>query len=1769
MWRKSKYVILAVVLLICCAVLVACGSGASQRELRTAAKATRMTYLFTDAFEGLDSVRSATKTESGLSVLVRCDTESFSLSDVSIPGASFALYVSREYQIPYPEEIELNIDVPFTAFLSATRGDAVLECDITILRAHDFGEWAYIAEPTCTEAGSKHRQCAFCDLDEVVAIDALGHDYTDWTEVRPVTCLEESERVRTCRRCEYEDREITAAPGHDLVHHEGKASCTEPGWAPYDTCSRCDYTTFEELPASGHHPVTDPAKEATCTEDGCSEGSHCEKCGEVFTEQIIYPALGHLYAEISHKDPTCTEAGLIVRKCSRCEDEEREEIAALGHSFDGEICTRCGYRAAVGLVYRLVDGYYVVESIGTFAGSELYVPATYNGLPVIGIDSGAFANATFVKRIILPVGLAYIDPDAFYGCDAIEEISAPSDIFYNTQIVDRAFGAVAKCTITGSYLYRDGAYVSPVISASSAVTMRATITTAGRFECNYAVSSERGSDILYVYYNGTLLDQISGEVGYKPLVLNATLVGDVIEFTYAKDSSINNGDDCAYVRFATPKSIPSSLKTVTLLDAKGNVESKIFYADGEISGVSFDKDAKLSDYTANAARSYPLYFVGTADEWRTFKGDHTTFTNKEDVYFYEAEHGSERNWRYVNGVPALGPYGTHTFENEGYTCVARVCSCGYTIPADTVDPVHKYSEWAVETPATCTVNGSETRRCALCGKVEQESIERKGHTPGEWTVSEPATCTKDGERVKKCTVCQTVLEREAIPAAHHYENGVCTVCGTPQPTFTRVNAEGVEDEEGNYIFFGEYPQSRVTDEDVVAALTLAAGDLPTESDSKSWTSYRYYKSSVNTVDYMWYIDLSYSENKYRGVFFTSYRPFSTTSASAADCSSQDNSGYYVNTIYWFKYEPIKWRILEDNDGEAFVFCENIIDSQEYYADVHTRFGDETVYPNNYKESNIRNWLNESFYNTAFGTAQKNEILLSFVDNSARSTSDSKNDLEQAITYSENTRDYVFLLSVQEVTAKEYGFNSNYSADDFTARYKEHTDYALSQGVWYESNWTSSDWWLRSPRNYYGSNSLAGMVSYSGSVDSAGSSVINTYLGVVPALRLRLHEPTPPAYTRVDAEGAEAEDGDYLLFGSYPQSSVQDASVVSALNERAGDLPTASDSGKWTSYGYYKNGVDTTAYMWYIDLAYEGAKYRGVYFTSYRPYYTTSDGTAENSFQDDNGYSTATVYWFLYEPIKWRILAEGEGEALILAELILDSQHFNYGNDSYNLYRDSTIRTWLNDTFYNTAFTALQRDVILLTEVENGARTTNPDGNASEWNYGANNNAYGNTQDYVFLLSEQEVTMESYGFDPDTNEFDEARKKNTTDYAQAQGAYTTDTTDIEGKGRWWLRSPHYSVVNYAYTVRNSGPAEYLTNYIRSTDTGVVPALRIRLKAAEEPQEPQQPQQEVSAAYTRVNSQGAPAEDGDYVLFGYYPQTQISDPTVVAALNEAADGLPTPSAPGLWRAYDYYVNGHNESVYMWYTDRKYEGERYRGVYFAYYRPYRTNLASYSDTGYQDDNGYYVSTTYWFKYEPIKWRILEEEGGEAFLLSEMILDSGDYYADASTGTFTHNDGIGYANNYVLSNIRKWLNDTFYNTAFKSAEKAIILTTQVDNSALTTTDAGSNLTQATKYESSYTEDYIYLLSLREVTSIYYGFDSDYNANDPARRKMNTDYAKSQGAYTHTGAYAGAGYWWLRSPSNGYDNYASDVSPSGSTGSGSFVSLTYLGIAPAIRISL
>ncbi|MDD6146464.1 MAG: DUF6273 domain-containing protein [Oscillospiraceae bacterium] len=306
---------------------------------------------------------------------------------------------------------------------------------------------------------------------------------------------------------------------------------------------------------------------------------------------------------------------------------------------------------------------------------------------------------------------------------------------------------------------------------------------------------------------------------------------------------------------------------------------------------------------------------------------------------------------------------------------------------------------------------------------------------------------------------------------------------------------------GDIIQFGSYPQSKVTDSATITALNNKAPEW------EGWTSYGYYSGngSYGTMkqgDWMRYVDIKHDGNKYRGVKFTQYRPYYTYKPSALSYSYQHDNGYSTNTVYWFKFEPIDWRVLDPATG--LVMCETIIDSQPYSNTIYSNgggtygyFNDSsyTNYASDYETSSIRQWLNTDFYNTAFTDSEKKEINTTTLNNDGYYTSVGTTGYEKLD--SNSTNDKIFLLSYNEVRNSNYGFNSSASVDK--ARQAQGSNYAKSQGLYVSTSssyYGNCSWLLRSPGSFSGNCCYVSGSGYSR--DDYG--VKETDNGVRPALR---------------------------------------------------------------------------------------------------------------------------------------------------------------------------------------------------------------------------------------------------------------------------------------------------------------------------------------------------------------------------------------------------------------------------------------------------------------------------------------------------------------------------------------------------------------------------------------------------------------------------------------------------------------------------------------------
>lgn len=324
------------------------------------------------------------------------------------------------------------------------------------------------------------------------------------------------------------------------------------------------------------------------------------------------------------------------------------------------------------------------------------------------------------------------------------------------------------------------------------------------------------------------------------------------------------------------------------------------------------------------------------------------------------------------------------------------------------------------------------------------------------------------------------------------------------------------------------------------------------------------------------------------------------------------------------------------------------------------------------------------------------------------------------------------------------------------------------------------------------------------------------------------------------------------------------------------------------------------------------------------------------------------------------------------------------------------------------------------------------------------------------------------------------------------------------------------------------------------------------------------------------------EGNYIYFGYWPQTCERDETVIAKLNEMAGKPPLPRD----KENPYNWESHEGTTYMWQKIVIYNGTKYLGVQMNDYRA----SGVYSLSSYIMKNGYFTSEVYWFKYEPIKWRILTTSGNSAYIMSDIALDSFSIQPnrkgeirDGLYADYNNSPGVPdgtYANNWEYCFLRQWLNDTFYNAVFNGLQKEIIQTTHLDNTA-----RSSNPNDYPKYygygenagknkfadQCKDTDDKIFLPSLRDITTTAYGFNKDVLAEDPARNLQATDFAKLHGAPMNTNDKKYV-TWYTRSPSpaNGNQGYATFVLDRHAKGAIDSVDLTPDGgVVPALWITL
>lgn len=589
------------------------------------------------------------------------------------------------------------------------------------------------------------------------------------------------------------------ALNHDLVHHDAKAAtCTEKGWAAYDTCSRCDYTTYREIGALGHDfdtaweidgdyhwhvckrngctEIKDKAAhvlktrernvDPTCTEEGSKIiETYCEVCNQVLElqEQTVNK-IAHKYVldEAKSVAPTCTTAGTRVYTCELCHEASySDSLTALGHDFQAQddcekpmLCSRCdATKAAPGHKYALnaehshartcdTDGVMTYECSVCHDTYEDKEGALGHNLLGDWKPNGSRADAE--------TKCLYHD-EYINTCSNCGEVTKTEDVYrhsYIAKIIKEAT-CVAKgekqyiCKVCGDIQGTEEIPVAADAHKWDEGTTEGNVTT---FHCQNEGCNATKTSVVATEKN---IEVSSADFA---AVQEVQLSNAALEFDTASKSLLEG----------------QSLK----------IEVKETTAGQIVINEDIPADTKVYDFSITDSSDNPLAFSEGNSGKVTVRLPYEIQEGEDAdniIIHYVDENGNiaEFEAKYENG------YAVFETSHFSYYLVT------YMTPAQACEKFgHRYGE-TIEVKATCLSRGYKYEVCARCGKVNMhDEVAALGHNFVEDTEGEKeATCTEAGHSGYVCDRCGEHYGTTTPALGHSYEQKdvvapTCTEAGS-------------------------------------------------------------------------------------------------------------------------------------------------------------------------------------------------------------------------------------------------------------------------------------------------------------------------------------------------------------------------------------------------------------------------------------------------------------------------------------------------------------------------------------------------------------------------------------------------------------------------------------------------------------------------------------------------------------------------------------------------------------------------------------------------------------------------------------------------------------------------------------------------------------------------------------------------------------------------------------------------------------------------------
>lgn len=542
------------------------------------------------------------------------------------------------------------------------------------------------------------------------------------------------------------------------------------------------------------------------------------------------------------------------------------------------------------------------------------------------------------------------------------------------------------------------------------------------------------------------------------------------------------------------------------------------------------------------------------------------------------------------------------------------------------------------------------------------------------------------------------------------------------------------------ITFGSYPQREILPEDEVYSQLQALED---------WDEHQ---------------EVVYEGTRYRRM-----------KKSDATFTGWNNSGvYYVweddTTYHYFIYEPICWRVLKVEDGQALLLSDKVLDNP-----VLDRITSNLKWEN----SLFRSWLNG--YDATENKDEKDYSDTNFIDfaftqseqeHIVARTREEIDNAPEGSALKDDPTDKLFFLSDEEMSmtdeAASYGFVKDKKVCD-EAKMGQPTDYAKAMGCFVGNGTTYENtalWRLRYWTALYFYQ--FGYVSDGGTVENKVD-WLNNNIGTRVALRLDV-----------------SDDSVYTYVGTTDSKSLTKA--VEPVGEKGDTISNPRIEMDKTSNVMRKSTWDC---VWFGSFPQREV-------TKTDSMYEELSGATTWDEQDEiilKGFhykrlpdGDTSYRYYQYSPIKWRVLQVDGEQALLLSDQVLDYRAFHESGSDNCIWQYSAVRSWFNgyngnynwskidyttDNFLTDAFAEKEQDAIVQATLDNSGGLFD----------GRKGKDIG--KDKIFLLADRDVYgmdhARTMGFGGGYALKDEARRAIPSEYANFRKNDGTDTVT------WMLRT----------------------------------------------------------------------------------------------------------------------------------------------------------------------------------------------------------------------------------------------------------------------------------------------------------------------------------------------------------------------------------------------